>query len=228
MKCSLIIFLVYLFVYLLNSSGTSNIIRSLQRSGRNLAAMEPKLQQMEQQQLAVPSTSSPLTPVRGGNDASSTNNAGSKVTTVDVSEKSPSKNVTVATSPMTRTPTVFEKVRNITACVDRVLRSMAQQRGDYWVFYNYAPASRTFACDESITYTTHADFSFLDNLVPLVEKWRGPISLALHAPGSDFKNTVDSIWYLRDCTSPLIKELVTFHVYFSTKHIPKEVSLLVN
>lgn len=63
----------------------------------------------------------------------------------------------------------------------------------------------------------------MDNLLPLVERWRGPISIALHAPGTDFQNTIDSVAYLRDCTSPLIKQLVTFHVYFSTKHVPKKV-----
>lgn len=99
-----------------------------------------------------------------------------------------------------------------------------QQRGDYWVLYNYVAAEKRFTCQESITYTTHADYSFMDNLVPLVERWKGPVSIAVHAPGSDFENTIDSIAYLRDCTSPLVREYVTFHVFFSTKHVPKEVS----
>lgn len=98
-----------------------------------------------------------------------------------------------------------------------------QQRGDYWVLYNYVTADKRFKCHESITYSTHADYSFMDNLVPLVERWKGPVSIAMHAPGSDFENTIDSIAYLRDCTTPLIKEYVTFHVFFSTKHVPKEV-----
>lgn len=74
-----------------------------------------------------------------------------------------------------------------------------------------------------MTYTTHADYTFLDNLLPLLERWRGPISIALHAPGTDFQNTLDSIMHLRDCTNPLVRELVTFHIYFSTKHVPKKV-----
>lgn len=120
--------------------------------------------------------------------------------------------------------TVLEKVRSITNCLDRPVVPKTQQRGDYWVLYNYVPAERSFKCHETITYTTHADYSFMDNLVPLLEHWKGPVSLALHAPGADFKNTLDSIAYLRDCTDPLVRELVTFHVYFSTKHVPKEVS----
>jgi hypothetical protein len=26
-------------------------------------------------------------------------------------------------------------------------------------------------CYETITYTTHADYTFLDNLIPLLERW---------------------------------------------------------
>ncbi|KAL3276806.1 hypothetical protein HHI36_012169 [Cryptolaemus montrouzieri] len=119
---------------------------------------------------------------------------------------------------------VLDKVRTITNCLDRPVVPKTQQRGDYWVLYNYVRAEKLHKCHETITYTTHADYSFMDNLVPLLERWKGPISVALHAPGTDFKNTLDSIAYLRDCTDPLVRELVTFHVYFSTKHVPKEVS----
>lgn len=121
-------------------------------------------------------------------------------------------------------PNILDRVKEITRCLDRPMNPKVQQRGDYWVLYNYIPAERRFKCYESITYTTHADYSFMDNLLPLLERWKGPISLALHAPGTDFKNTLESIAYLRDCTDSLVKELVTFHVYFSTKHVPKEVS----
>ncbi|CAH1999352.1 unnamed protein product [Acanthoscelides obtectus] len=119
--------------------------------------------------------------------------------------------------------TVREKVKEITQCLDRPMVPKTQQRGDYWVLYNYVRADRRHHCYDSITYTTHADYSFLDNLVPLLERWQGPISIALHAPGTDFEYTIESIAYLRECTTPLVKEFVTFHVYFSTKHVPKEV-----
>lgn len=120
--------------------------------------------------------------------------------------------------------TVQQKVKEITQCLDKPVVPKTQQRGDYWVLYNYVRAERTFKCEETITYTTHADYSFLDNLVPLLERWRDPISIALHAPGTDFANTLESVAHLRDCTSSLVRELVTFHIYFSTKHVPKAVS----
>lgn len=120
----------------------------------------------------------------------------------------------------------LEKVKLVTNCINKPFVHKIQQRGDYWVLYNYIKARRSFKCHESITYTTHADFSFMDNLLPLLERWQGPISIALHAPGTDFKCTLDSIAYLRECSSDLVKDFVTFHIYFSTKHVPKEVRTL--
>lgn len=112
-------------------------------------------------------------------------------------------------------------LRDVIHCQDKGNAYTIAQKGEFWVLYNYVPANRSFSCDESVTYTTHADFTFLDNLQPLVERWRGPISLALYAPGSDFAATLASIRYLRKCELPLIYEYVTFHVYFEAKHLPK-------
>lgn len=114
-------------------------------------------------------------------------------------------------------------LRDLIKCHDKDLDYRIAQKGEFWVLYNYVPANRTFACHESVTYTTHADFTFLDNLKPLVERWKGPISLALYAPGTDFVQTLASIRYLRKCGPALISEYVTFHVYFEAKHLPKTI-----
>ncbi|GLH06332.1 uncharacterized protein GBIM_11816, partial [Gryllus bimaculatus] len=108
-------------------------------------------------------------------------------------------------------------------CHDKAQEPRTAQRSDFWVLYNYVAARRRFHCWESITYTTHADYTFLDNLKPLLERWQGPVSLALHAPGADFKPTLDSIRWARACITPLVADLVTFHVFFGTHHIPREV-----
>ncbi|KAI8429696.1 hypothetical protein MSG28_000264 [Choristoneura fumiferana] len=51
-----------------------------------------------------------------------------------------------------------------------------------------------------------------------------PVSLAIYAPGADMAPTVNSIRYLRDCTdNELIREFVTFHVFFQHKHIPSKI-----
>ena len=97
-------------------------------------------------------------------------------------------------------------------------------RSNYWILYNYIRAERKFNCNESITYTTHGDFTFMDNLEPLLERWQGPISVAVYAPGSDLEDTVDTILYYRDCTnSKLVRDLATFHIFFDMSHIPANI-----
>lgn len=113
-------------------------------------------------------------------------------------------------------------IQEITGCENRPLDSYQGQRGDYWVLYNYIKASKRHYCYESITYTTQADYTFLDNVVPLIKRWNGPISIALYAPGSDFLSSLELIAYLRNCenTSSLIKEYITFHIFFDNQHFP--------
>ncbi|XP_018321905.1 beta-1,4-glucuronyltransferase 1-like [Agrilus planipennis] len=72
-------------------------------------------------------------------------------------------------------------------------------------------AERSVRCYESVTYSTQGDLNFLDNLVPLVERWKGPVSVSVYAPGTDFLLALRTIQYLRECTSPLIKEYLAFN-----------------
>lgn len=92
-------------------------------------------------------------------------------------------------------------------------------RGSHWVLFNYIPADTQPACNESVTYTTHADVPFLHNLAPLVERWRGPISVAAFAPAEDFNATLTAVTFLRACY-PLVAKHVTFHLFFPTDHLP--------
>jgi len=117
----------------------------------------------------------------------------------------------------------LKNLEDVVKCHDKNTDPRTAQRSDFWVLYNYIPATRKFRCHESVTYTTHADYTFLDNLVPLLERWQGPVSLAMHAPGTDFPPALEAIRYARDCLSPLVSELVTFHVFFGTRHVPKQV-----
>jgi len=54
-------------------------------------------------------------------------------------------------------------------CFNKHIIFSQGMRGKYWVLYNYVRAARLFNCNETITYTTHGDFTFLDNLEPLLE-----------------------------------------------------------
>ncbi|CAG9769597.1 unnamed protein product [Ceutorhynchus assimilis] len=207
-KSLIILCLIYFAVHVIYSNG--NIITELQLSGRSLASLDT--QNIE---------TAPLIQEASGVQITTSNS-----TKLQPSDPVVGEEKLPAPPPPERPktePTVSEKIKEITQCLDKPFVPKTQQRGDYWVLYNYIRAERTFKCEETVTYTTHADYSFMDNLVPLLERWRAPISIALHAPGTDFAYTLESIAHLRDCTSSLVRELVTFHIYFSTKHVPKEV-----
>lgn len=121
--------------------------------------------------------------------------------------------------------TTLARLRTLLSCNDKDFLPEYLQRGEFWVLKNYVRADHgTILCHETITYTTHAGFEFLDNVLPLVERWMAPVSLAIHAPGADLMPTVNSIRYLRDCSgNDLIRQFVTFHVFFSNKHIPSNI-----
>lgn len=64
-----------------------------------------------------------------------------------------------------------DRLRALMKCNDKEYVPETMQRGDFWVLKNYVRADHgELKCHESITYTTHADFTFLDNLIPLLER----------------------------------------------------------
>ena len=60
----------------------------------------------------------------------------------------------------------------------------------------------------------------MENLIPLTERWQGPVSIAIYVPGSDFDLALQEIGYYRVChdKSQLIKDYVTFHLYAEIKY----------
>lgn len=110
--------------------------------------------------------------------------------------------------------------RSVLKCFNRIRETSIEHNGDYLVYLNIIPSRLTFKCFESVTLATIADVTFLDNLLPLVKRWRGPISLAIYAPGQDLQLALDSIAYLRHCEG-LIKELVSFHIFHEHTHTPQ-------
>ena len=82
-------------------------------------------------------------------------------------------------------------------CYEKDTRPRKAMRGGYWVLYNYIPGQLKLKCNETITYTTHCDHTFLDNVVPLLLRWQGPISIALYTPGSDYNDALKTVAYYR-------------------------------
>ncbi|XP_034474543.1 beta-1,4-glucuronyltransferase 1-like [Drosophila innubila] len=119
------------------------------------------------------------------------------------------------------------ELQKLLKCRNRRLKLEKVQHGDYWVVKNMVIGreSRRMGCAESITYTTNGDYTFFDNLEMIAQRWMGPISFAIHSPGFDLKSTLDAIQYVRNCLpgSQFINDYVSFHVFFSNKHMPEYV-----
>lgn len=63
------------------------------------------------------------------------------------------------------------RVRTLVQCTEREFEPEVVQRGEYWMLKNYVRAEHgPLSCHETVTYTTHAGFEFLDNVQPLVER----------------------------------------------------------
>jgi len=105
-------------------------------------------------------------------------------------------------------------------CQDRDISFSYTQRGAFWVLNNYIQADDYYRCNESVTYTTHGDVTFLDNLIPLTQRWDGPLSMTVYSPGTDYEIAMRSIAYLRQCTDTDIRRKVTFHLVVDDRHFP--------
>lgn len=61
-------------------------------------------------------------------------------------------------------------MQNILKCDDSALKAEKVQYGDYWLLKNYiiGTVSQNVNCGEYVTYTTQADYTFLDNLEQVI------------------------------------------------------------
>jgi hypothetical protein len=246
-----IVVLLYVGRHITSKNGTVDFIEELQASGRNLASIDIPQLPLDPASSGGNSAAAKIIIVdpetAGGQSNTEAKHSpiapGSDVaSSVIISTKKPTKPSSIPTSEepvimdlreakrLQQVPELPQNnnsavkiLEDVVKCHDKSTDPRTAQRSDFWVLYNYIPATRKFRCHESVTYTTHADYTFLDNLVPLLQRWQGPVSLAMHAPGADFAPTLEAIRYARDCLSPLVSELVTFHVFFGTRHVPKEV-----
>lgn len=64
------------------------------------------------------------------------------------------------------------RLKNILNCQDNNLKPELLVYGDYWLLKNYirGEKSNKMGCEESITYTTQGDYTFMDNLPRVVER----------------------------------------------------------
>lgn len=97
-----------------------------------------------------------------------------------------------------------------------------EMRSNYCVIRNYylAVQAGRYKYSETVTLTTQATLNFLPHVEELCKRWKGPISVAVYAPGDDFRNARAEILRLRVCRDRCIREWVTWHFVFDSKHQP--------
>ncbi|XP_026843179.1 beta-1,4-glucuronyltransferase 1 [Drosophila persimilis] len=134
--------------------------------------------------------------------------------------------ISVSNARLVEQETTWVDLGKLRNCKDREHKSVNRLRGKFWVLQNFVRADHgRMSCSSNVTYTTHADYRYLDNLVPLLERWRSPLSLALYAPGTDWEPTIESILWLLQCDAgrDLVRGLTSFHIYFQVGHTPRVV-----
>ncbi|KAG8234554.1 hypothetical protein J437_LFUL014010, partial [Ladona fulva] len=74
-----------------------------------------------------------------------------------------------------------------------------------------SPPTSTTVPTQDISIATHCTVEHLHRLLPLIERWQGPISVAVFAGELELGMALSSIASLRAC-SPPIRRLTTFHL----------------
>lgn len=64
---------------------------------------------------------------------------------------------------------------------------------------------------KDVTFVTHCTIDKLHNLMEMSERWDGPMSVSVFAPGLDASFADDAIDGLRLCW-PVLREFMTFHL----------------
>ncbi|EDV21862.1 uncharacterized protein TRIADDRAFT_29667 [Trichoplax adhaerens] len=72
---------------------------------------------------------------------------------------------------------------------------------------------------KDVTLVAHCTVNKLHLLLPLAERWNGPMSIVVFAPGNDARMTRFAIDGLRQC-STYIRDYATFHLVYPTALLP--------
>lgn len=100
-----------------------------------------------------------------------------------------------------------------------------EKHGNYQVLRDYIPGNIPSSFDmKSITLTTQGTSDFLHHAEQLCDRWDGFISLAVYAPGDDFRLAINIIYYLRQCTNRCISDRVYWHMVFDSQYAPINIS----
>lgn len=135
-KCCLVLVALYVFAYIFSNNRSSDFIRELQQSGRSLAALDrqqsgPEVVDKQQSELeAVDRQQSGLEVVDSGIVVGQ--NVREPLAVVLPTEKEAEDDRAQKTT-LEPVPSVLDRVRMVTKCLDKPMVPKIQQRGDYWV-----------------------------------------------------------------------------------------------
>ncbi|XP_030854718.1 beta-1,4-glucuronyltransferase 1 [Strongylocentrotus purpuratus] len=98
--------------------------------------------------------------------------------------------------------------------------------GSYQIFYDFAKArSRLKSVKRrDITLITHCSMNNLHHVPDLVDRWKGPISLAVFGSLSDVKTIVSYIMSLKECILG-VRRNVTFHLVHPVNSVSEEAEI---
>ncbi|CAG0915900.1 unnamed protein product [Notodromas monacha] len=101
-----------------------------------------------------------------------------------------------------------------------------KENSPYKVLKNYFGPSKSIVGvnsktnNDTVTFCTHATVNYLKFLVELTKRWRGPVSVAVYAPGEDFVLAVEIIVFLRACF-PSVRAYAAFHLFYDADLTPE-------
>ncbi|XP_042907894.1 beta-1,4-glucuronyltransferase 1 isoform X2 [Parasteatoda tepidariorum] len=114
-----------------------------------------------------------------------------------------------------------EKEVTLSANVSSVWDS--EQRDKYTIVKRYIPAEGPEpGYEESVTLCTQGTYEFLQHVPVLCERWEGPVSVSVYAPGTDLPVAIRKIIFLRNCGPPCVRVNVTWHLVFETSLAPEQ------
>ncbi|RWS06097.1 N-acetyllactosaminide beta-1:3-N-acetylglucosaminyltransferase-like protein [Dinothrombium tinctorium] len=97
-----------------------------------------------------------------------------------------------------------------------------EERNGYLVIREFIPSdtSSKIEFNNSITLCTQATIEFLDHVEELCDRWKGPISAAVYAPGSDFMASINVVYFLRKCREECIRKHISWHFIYDKPYGP--------
>lgn len=103
------------------------------------------------------------------------------------------------------------------------------QKLNYWVYENFLRAKHgDVDCRKTVTLAISAEYPELWGLLPIIQRWHAPISVALYCAREDYKNCLDTMYFIRACLPVdsqryFLSKFVTFHIFFEDDKLPEEV-----